>query len=103
SRSGTSRTGRLVRGRNSGPRTRARRARVRGPGCSDGADVLGFLALAAGCDVEFDALAFFEAAVAVALDCREVHEDVISAFARDEAEALLAVEPFHGACCHDAA
>jgi hypothetical protein len=61
-------------------------------------DVQGFFALAARSDVELDALALFEGAVAVTLDGGEVHEDVVSALSRDETEALLAVEPFHGAC-----
>src|SRR5262245_40843784 len=60
---------------------------------SDGPDVLRFLALAAGRDVELDALALVEAAVPVTLDRRVVHEDVVAPFDGDEAVALLGVEP----------
>src|SRR5262245_16419395 len=69
---------------------------------SDRADVLGFLALTAGGDVELDALTLVERAVAVADDGGEVHEHVGRALALDEAVALLGVEPLHGACggCH---
>lgn len=48
-------------------------------GCDlDGADVLGFLALAAGSDVELDQLTLVEGLVAGALDVREVNEHVVS-------------------------
>ena len=46
-------------------------------------------------------VAVLERAVAVALNRREVDEDIVPAFTLDEAEALLRVEPFHGALrCH---
>ena len=61
----------------------------RPPSASDDADVLGFLALSTGADVELDRLALFERAVAVALDRREVDEDVVGAFTGDEPVALL--------------
>src|SRR5687768_14087866 len=67
---------------------------------SDDADVLGFLALAPGSDVELDLLAFVERLVATALDVGEVDEHIIALLAGDEAEALLSVEELHGACCH---
>src|SRR6478736_2673295 len=65
---------------------------------SDDADVLGFLTLAAGADVELDALTLFQGAVARALDGREVDENVGAVLTGDEAVALLRVEPFHTAC-----
>src|SRR5437764_804353 len=73
------------------------RGRERG---SDGSDVLGLFTLAAGRDVELDPLTLLEGAVARSLNRGEVNEDVVGAFTRDEAEALLCVEPLHGACCH---
>src|SRR5829696_7457991 len=63
---------------------------------SDGADVLGLLALAARGDVELDPLALFEGAVARALDVGEMHEDVFAVLTGDEAVALLRVEELHG-------
>src|SRR5215510_4567844 len=51
-------------------------------------------------DVEFDLLPFLEAAVAAAGDRAEVHEHVRAALDRDEAVALVAVEPLHGALRH---
>src|SRR4051794_11039053 len=67
---------------------------------SERTDVLGFFALASGGDVEFDALTLGEALVAVTLDCGEVDEHVVATLTSDEAVALLAVEPLHGALCH---
>jgi hypothetical protein len=67
---------------------------------SDDADVLRFLTLATGGDVEFDALPLVEGPVAVPLDVRVVHENVVAAFARDEAEALLGIEELHSSSCH---
>src|SRR6478736_8072013 len=66
---------------------------------SDDADVLGFLTLAAGADVELDALTLFQGAVPRTLDGREVDENVGAVLTGDEAVALLRVEPFHTACC----
>src|SRR5262249_28388949 len=51
-------------------------------------------------DVEFDLLPFLQAAVAAAGDRAEVHEHVRAALDRDEAVALVAVEPLHGALRH---
>ena len=67
---------------------------------SDHANVLSFLALLAGCNVELDALALVEALVAVALDVGEVNEDVITLLARDEPEAFFRVEELDSALCH---
>src|SRR5437660_12709878 len=77
----------------------ARAPRADGSGASDDADVLRLFTLAAGTDVELDALALFQGAVTGALDGREVDEHVGSVFTGDEAVALLRVEPFHPACC----
>jgi hypothetical protein len=65
---------------------------------SEDADVLSFLAFAAGANVELDAIALVERLVAIALDVGVVDEDVVALLARDEAEALLRVEELHGTC-----
>src|SRR5690606_12914189 len=53
-------------------------------------------------DLVADALAFLQAAEALGLDRREVHEDIRAAvLGCDEAEALGVVEPFHCAVLHD--
>lgn len=44
-------------------------------------------------DFELNLLAFFERPESVALDCREVHEDIIAALALDEAITFSVVEP----------
>src|SRR5436309_8620477 len=56
-------------------------------------------ALALG-DVELDLLPFLQAAVAATGDRAEVHEHVRATLGRDEAVALVAVEPLHGALRH---
>src|SRR5436305_5305239 len=67
----------------------------------DGADVLRLQALLALRDVELDVLPLVEALVALNLDGGEVDEHVRTSVGRsDEAEALLAVEPLHGALSH---
>src|SRR3546814_13606907 len=48
-------------------------------------------------DFKFDFLSFGQRLVAVALDLAEMHEDVFLALALDEAKALGAIEPLHGA------
>src|SRR6185436_10123499 len=65
---------------------------------SDNADVLRFVTLAAGRHVDLDVLTLFEGLVALALNVRVVDENVLLAFERDEAEALLGVEEFHCSC-----
>src|SRR4051794_41325059 len=68
---------------------------------SDGADVLRLRALRALRDVELDLLVLVEGLVALRLDGRVVHEDVVAAvLLRNEAEALLGVEPLDGALSH---
>src|SRR5262250_1614749 len=52
-------------------------------------------ALLAVDDLELDAGALGERAVAVALDVRVVHEQVATVLGRDEAEALRVVEPLN--------
>src|SRR3954469_18691573 len=72
-------------------------------GCagSDALDLFGLGALRALSHIELDLLALLELAVAAALDGRVVNEDIgAAAVLLDEAEALFAVEPLHGACCH---
>src|SRR5215831_12429927 len=51
-------------------------------------------------DVELDLLPFLQAAVAAAGDRAEVHEHVRAPLDRDEAVALVAVEPLHSALRH---
>src|SRR5580693_5102741 len=51
-------------------------------------------------DVELDTLALFEGAVAIRLDGGEVHEHIPTTVDRDEAVALVRVEPFDGALSH---
>src|SRR6266568_4002790 len=71
------------------------------PKPSDGTDVLRFLALLAGRDVELDALSLVESSVSVTLDGREVHEDIVPPLDGDEPVALLCVEPLDRAGrCH---
>src|SRR4051794_41952416 len=67
---------------------------------SGGGDLVGLGALGALDDLEVDPLAFFQVFVPVHLDGRVVDEDVLTAVDGDEAEALLGVEPLHGALCH---
>src|SRR5664279_133757 len=70
-------------------------------GTSDGADVLCLRALLALRGVELHSLVVVEALVTVAADRGEVDEDVVAAaIGCDEAEALFAVEPLHGALGH---
>jgi len=87
------------------PRARTRRDRrpegrrsLRRTGSSESANVVGFVALAAGADVELDLLTFVEGLEALAGDVREVDEHVVAVLAGDEAEALLSVEELHSAC-----
>src|SRR5215213_7426383 len=87
--------------------------KARPPGCvgrawpcargrrSDGADVRGLRTLLALLDVELDALVLLQRAIARRLNGGEVDEDVgVPTVGGDEAVALLAVEPLHGALCH---
>src|SRR5690242_18894319 len=70
---------------------------------SERTDVLRLRALGALGDVELDLLVLVQRLVAVGLDGRIMHEDVVAAFLlRDEAETLLGVEPLNGALSHDA-
>src|ERR1700742_2153503 len=68
----------------------------------DQADLLRLWALLTLRDLELDALTVFQRLVAVHLDRGEVDEDVLPPVDRDEAIALLAVEPLDGALCHGA-
>src|SRR6266511_84567 len=52
-------------------------------------------------DVELDSLPLFERAVAVGLDRAEMHEDVRAGLGRNEAIALVGVEPLHGSNRHE--
>src|SRR4029453_14888300 len=78
----------------------AGRQRTEGPSCSCSLrkrpHVRGLGALGAVGDLELDGLALVECLVAVALDGREVDEDVVAAVAGDEAVALLVAEPLDG-------
>jgi hypothetical protein len=70
---------------------------------SDGAQIFcrGFTRLAIGNNLERDLLSFVEPVHACAFDRADVHEYIVAAVIRlNEAEALLAVEPFHGSLRH---
>src|SRR4051794_25415993 len=83
-----------------GPAPNGDRTSVRTLTSSGRGDLIGLRALGALDDLEADPLALFEALVPVHLDGRVVDEDVLAAVDGDEAEALLGVEPLHGALCH---
>src|SRR5918994_6352196 len=85
-------------GHDGGPAPRGDRAS--GELRSGGAHRVGLGTLLALDDLEADPLALVEALVAVHLDGRVVNEDVLAAVDGDEAQALLGVEPLHGALCH---
>src|SRR5687767_8094531 len=88
-------------GQTSGPVPREGPGRTEALVGLDGDDVLRLRALRALRDVELDPLVLVEALVALRLDGGEVDEDVgTAAVLRDEAEALLGVEPLHGTLCH---
>src|SRR4029078_2085092 len=68
---------------------------------SERADVLRLGTLGTLGDVELDLLVLVQGLVALGLDGRVGHEDVVAAvLLRDEAETLLGVEPLHGALSH---
>src|SRR3954454_1115558 len=68
---------------------------------SERANVLRLRALRTLRDVELDLLVLVQGLVALALNGRVVHEDVVAAvLLRNEAEALLGVEPLDGALSH---
>src|SRR5208282_2935672 len=58
-------------------------------------DVACLEALGAFEQVELDGLAFIQRAVAVLLDGREMHEDILAGGALDESVSLRPVEPLH--------
>src|SRR5215218_9937838 len=73
----------------------------RGDGNSGGTHGLRLRSLGAGADLEGHRLPLLQGLVALHVDCRVVDEDVLSAFIdRDEAEALLSVEPLDGPSRH---
>jgi hypothetical protein len=62
---------------------------------SNGADVLGFLALAAGADLELDRLTLGQRRAA-SLEVRDVHEHVVAAaLPGDETEPSVVIEELH--------
>src|SRR5581483_4036735 len=65
-------------------------------GTSGDLDLIGLQALRALGRHEADLLAFLQRLEAGALDRAEMHEQVVTAFLADEAEALGIVEPFDG-------
>src|SRR5215217_7582140 len=68
---------------------------------SDRADVLRLGALGTLGDVELNLLVLVQGLVALGLNRRVVHENVVAAvLLRDEAETLLGVEPLYGALSH---
>jgi hypothetical protein len=69
-------------------------------GSGNDPDVFRLGSLLALGNVELDLLSFLQAAVAAAGDRAEVHEHIRAALDRDEALALVAVEPLHGTLRH---
>src|SRR5262249_12381587 len=65
------------------------------------ADVRGLQPFRTAVDVELDLIALSEALEALPLDGGVMHEHVLAALLRDEAEALRVVEPLHSSRCHD--
>ena len=65
---------------------------------SERPDVLCFFALAAGSDVELDALPLLQRLVSIALNVGIVHEHVFATLASNESKALLGVEELNGTC-----
>jgi hypothetical protein len=64
-------------------------------------DVDSLVAFLAGSDVERHFLVFLQALEAIALDRREVREQILATAVRsDKAETLGVVEPFNGTCTH---
>src|SRR5579863_8272344 len=50
--------------------------------------------------VELHGLTFLQALETTRIDCRVVHEHVFAVLARDKAEALRVIEPFHSTLFH---
>jgi hypothetical protein len=64
-------------------------------------DVDSLVAFLAGSDVKRHFLVFLQAFEAVALDRREVREQILATAVRsDKAETLGVIEPFNGTCTH---
>jgi hypothetical protein len=59
---------------------------------SDHTHGLGLVAFLAPSDLELDALALFQSVLPVALNRREMHEQVVALLAREKAVALVGVE-----------
>src|SRR5215471_875901 len=60
---------------------------------ADNGDVACLQTLGALLDIELDALAFLQVLETLALNGREVDEDIIAAFASNESIALCSIEP----------
>lgn len=58
-------------------------------------DVLGLQPFRTCTDLELNRLTLAERSVAVSLDSREVHEDVLASFAADETVAFCGIKPLH--------
>ena len=65
----------------------------------ENANVLRFLPLPPGRNIELDMLTLVEGLVAAALNVRVVDEDILALLSRNESEALLGVEELHGTRC----
>src|SRR4051812_32791067 len=72
-----------------------------GPSGRDGAHCVGLRALLTLGHLELDPLTLLEGLVAIHLDSAVVNEHVTTAVHGDEAVALLGVEPFDCALCHN--
>ena len=69
---------------------------------SDGSNDLGLRPLWGLADLELHTLTLVQALEAIGLDCLPMDEDISAAtIDGDEAEALVGVEPFDGALCHE--
>jgi hypothetical protein len=51
-------------------------------------------------DIECDGLAFLQALEALALDCREMYEDILAAGTAQKAESLRVIEPLYCSLFH---
>ena len=101
---------RLLEVRPEGPGMFVRCAGPQGAQCSDGfrigsdgPNVQGLGALAAGADLEIDDLTLLEGLVARDVDVGVVNEDVLAVFTGDEAISLVGVEELDGALWHSVA
>ena len=63
-------------------------------------NVFSLKALGTSYDVESHGLAFLQALETLALNCREMHEDILAARTAQKAESLRVVKPLHCTLFH---